>query len=280
MNDCAGAILRKLAAPDLPAALELSEQAGWNQTADDWRMLIDLAPEGCLAIEVDGELAATTTLLCYGLRLAWIGMVLTKKSYRGRGFARRLLTRALSLADEMAIETVKLDATDQGRPLYEKMGFRSEQAVERWTRPGTGGTTGTTDPVGERPSEEETWRVADHRAFGADRSELLERLARRGQRPFVMDGSYWLTRPGRYSHYLGPSVCDGPRTARALIERALPTAGYRDCSWDLFPANAGAVAIARDLAFTPTRRLQRMVRGKDLHVNSDSIYAIAGFELG
>ncbi|MGA9977850.1 MAG: GNAT family N-acetyltransferase [Candidatus Sulfotelmatobacter sp.] len=280
MNGCVGTILRKLAASDLPAALELSEQAGWNQTADDWSMLIDLTPEGSLAIEVDGELAATTTLLCYGRRLAWIGMVLTKKSYRGRGFARRLLTQALSLADQSAIETVKLDATDQGQPLYEKMGFRSEEAVERWTRPGTGCTTATTDPVGERPSEKENWRMADHRAFGADRSELLEGLARRGQPPFVIDGSYWLTRPGRYSHYLGPSVCDGPRTARALIERALPTAGNRDCLWDLFPANADAAEIARDLAFTPTRRLQRMVRGKDLHAHNDSIYAIAGFELG
>lgn len=278
MNDCGGTILRRLAATDLPAALELSEQAGWNQTADDWRMLIDLAPEDCLAIEVDGELAATTTLLCYGRRLAWIGMVLTKKCYRGRGFARRLMTEALSLADQKAIETVKLDATDQGRPLYEKMGFRSEQAVERWTRTGTGHATGTTVPAGERPAE--SWPMADHRAFGADRSELLERLARRGQPPFVIEGSYCLTRPGRYSHYLGPSVCDAPTTARALIERALATAGHRDCSWDLFPANAAAAAIARDLAFTPTRRLQRMVRGKDLHANNDSIYAIAGFELG
>jgi hypothetical protein len=189
-----------------------------------------------------------------------------------------LLTQALSLADQMAIETVKLDATDQGRPLYEKMSFRSEQAVERWTRQGSGRATGTTVLVGEQPAEH--WRVADHRAFGADRSELLARLARRGQPPFVMDGSYWLTRPGRYSHYLGPSVCDGPRTARALIERALPTAGDRDCSWDLFPANADAAAMARDFAFTPTRRLLRMVRGKNLCANKDSIYAIAGFELG
>jgi GNAT superfamily N-acetyltransferase len=284
MNDCEGTILRRLAASDLPAALELSEQAGWNQTPDDWRMLIDLAPEGSLAIEVEGELAATTTLLCYGRRLAWIGMVLTKQSYRGRGFARRLLLQALNLADQRAIETVKLDATDQGRPLYEKLGFRCEQAVERWTRPGTGGITRPTGLVGERPTERpkenENWRMTDHRAFGADRSALLETLARRGQPPFLIDDSYCLMRPGLYSHYLGPSVCDAPRTARALIERALPTAGSRDCSWDLFPTNAGAAEIARDLAFTPTRRLQRMVRGKDLHAHNDLIYAIAGFELG
>ena len=68
MSEGAGPVLRRLVASDIPAALGLSEQAGWNQTSEDWRTLIDLAPEGCLAIEVGGELAATTTLLCYGDR--------------------------------------------------------------------------------------------------------------------------------------------------------------------------------------------------------------------
>ena len=278
MSDCADAILRRLSTSDIPAAVGLSEQAGWNQTREDWRMMIDLAPEGCLAIEIDGELAATTTLLCYGRRLAWIGMVLTKLSYRGLGFARRLMMQALSQADQMKIETVKLDATDQGRPLYEKMGFRCEQAVERWSRPGFGDASSCRLTADMPPSEH--WRVADDRAFGADRSELLEKLVRRSQPSLFSAGSYLLTRPGRQTQYLGPSVCDAPGTARALVERALHSAGARDWSWDLLPANTSAVAIAQDLAFTPTRYLQRMVRGKDLRGTEETIYAIAGFELG
>src|SRR5437762_3624981 len=39
--------LRNLNNNDLPAAMELSTLAGWNQTADDWRMLLELAPDGC-----------------------------------------------------------------------------------------------------------------------------------------------------------------------------------------------------------------------------------------
>jgi len=273
-----GAILRRLIASDIPAAVGLSEQAGWNQTSEDWRLLIELAPEGCLAIEVDGELAATTTLLCYGRRLAWIGMVLTKMSYRGRGLARRLLTQALTDADQMRIETVKLDATDQGRPLYEKMGFRCEQAVERWSRPGSGHTLSAAAPVEEPPAKD--WRVADHRAFGADRSELLERLARRSQPPLFIEGSYLLTRPGRQTRYLGPSVCKTPGTARTLTERALGIAVSHGWSWDLFPKNRNAVATAQDLGFAPARHLQRMVRGRDLQAREDTIYAIAGLELG
>ena len=55
--------LRAMRAEDVPAAFELSAQAGWNQTEEDWRTLLALAPETCLAIEVDRQLAATTTLL-------------------------------------------------------------------------------------------------------------------------------------------------------------------------------------------------------------------------
>src|SRR5215468_6466276 len=46
-------ILRKLRPSDVPLAMQLSTEAGWNQTTDDWQMLIDLAPESCLGIEVD-----------------------------------------------------------------------------------------------------------------------------------------------------------------------------------------------------------------------------------
>src|SRR5205085_5065787 len=126
--------LRLLNSGDLAAAFELSASAGWNQTVEDWSMLMELAPEGCFGIEADGRLVSTTTLVCYGQRLAWIGMVLTNAEYRGRGFARRLLAEALDRADSVGVETVKLDATDQGRPLYEKLGFKPEQAIERWIR--------------------------------------------------------------------------------------------------------------------------------------------------
>src|SRR2546430_8621883 len=126
--------LRLMTTDDLAAATELSVAAGWNQTPEDWQMLIGLEPHNCLAIEADDRLVSTTTLLCYSQRLAWIGMVLTSANYRGRGFARRLLAAALDGADALGIETVKLDATEQGRPLYERVGFQAEQAVERWSR--------------------------------------------------------------------------------------------------------------------------------------------------
>lgn len=274
MTEAASERPRRLSAADIAQAFQLSAQAGWNQTEEDWQTLLELSPEGCLAIEVDGQLAATTTLLCYGRRLAWIGMVLTRIDYQRRGIARRLMAHVLELADRMGIETIKLDATNQGQPLYESLGFRSEQEIERWSRAG-----GDAAPAARsRASEGRPWLEFDIEAFGADRSKLLSRLANLNS-PRCIAKSYLFSRPGRVSAYLGPCVSEDPNTARRMIGECLKDTSC-SWSWDLFPRNQEAVALARDLGFAPKRHLVRMARGKELREKENAIYAIAGFELG
>jgi len=267
--------LRRLRAEDIPAAFELSAEAGWNQTTDDWQMLIDLASESCLGIEIDGELASTTTLLCYGTRLAWIGMVLTKIKFRGQGLARRLLSEALKLAGQMNIETVKLDATDQGMPLYEKLGFRSEQPVERWTRRGAGRSIelrAQADPLSSELLD------IDQKAFAADRSRFLKKIAKHN--PVLADtNSYLLTRSGREMAYLGPCISESVEVARSLIERYVQGTAS-SIAWDLLKLNRDSETIAKDLGFVPQRCLTRMVRGRELRGREESIYALGGFEFG
>jgi N-acetylglutamate synthase-like GNAT family acetyltransferase len=274
-------ILRKLTTADISDALALSTEAGWNQTADDWRMLVELSPQGCITIEADGEVVSTATLTCYGTKLAWIGMVLTRIKYRGRGFAMRLLKECLRLADELGVESVKLDATNLGQPLYEKLGFRPEQSVERWWRAGREDAIAPSAPP---PSSNEwqasnEWQSADRSAFGVDRSALLTKLAGR-HAPSSINDSYLLTRAGREISYLGPSVCSSLPTARELIERALQSPSPGGWFWDLLLANKPAVSLAADFGFAPKRHLLRMVRGKDVRGNEAAVYALAGFELG
>src|ERR1035438_7951080 len=155
---------------DIDPAVQLSTSAGWNQTASDWRMLMQLSPDGCFGIHGDGNLVATATLMCYDRRLGWIGMVLTHADYRRRGLARALLEHVVEHADALRIESLKLDATDQGQPLYESLGFRMEQVVERWWRRG--------DSEAPRPHDREQLAGPsagmDLEAFGVDRSRLLQ----------------------------------------------------------------------------------------------------------
>lgn len=267
--------LRELRGADVAEALEISAAAGWNQTADDWRMLIELSPGGCLGIEVGDRLAATATLLCYGRRLAWVGMVLTRVEFRGRGFARRLLTCVLERADALGVESVKLDATEEGQPLYEKLGFRAEQPIERWARCGSGELAETFMST----SSESAGQCSDFEAFGADRSALLQKLADR-EAPSQSTRGFAYSRPGRVAATLGPCIATDETTARVLIKQRLGEIGESDCFWDILTANDKAVAMAASLGFAPTRRLLRMVRGQTCRGKEQLIYATAGFELG
>jgi len=276
--------MRLLQQQDIPIAAELSAQAGWNQTPGDWGLLLRLNPESCFGIDSGGRLVSTATLACYGTQLGWIGMVLTHPRYRRRGFARTLLGRAIEKADQLGIESLKLDATDQGQPLYESLGFRVEQPVERWS---IGATQLKTDPPWDKPpacpaaspgpktGHQFSGAGYDFEAYSADRSRTLQLLAERGAIRAEADG-FCLFRPGQRANYIGPCMAGSAQVARRLIEPFIHSESY----WDILPENKAAHALAIDLGFTPQRKLTRMVRGRDLRGKEDWIYAIAGFELG
>jgi GNAT superfamily N-acetyltransferase len=266
--------IRTLTVEDIPAALQLSTLAGWNQTAGDWQLLLDLAPNGCFALDVGDMVVASATLLSYGARLGWIGMVLTHPEYRHRGFAKRLFARALEEADTIGIKTLKLDATDQGQPLYESYGFKIEQSMERWFRP-----AGETKKALAAPAELADWYGLDKIAFGVARARLLELLRLRGQR-FANSDACLLTRPGRVSAYLGPCVAKSRDAARNVMTQAISASEAGEFFWDLLPSNQEAVSLASELGFLPQRRLTRMFRGEELRGRDELVYAIAGFELG
>ncbi len=269
--------LRGLRHNDLPDALELSRLAGWNQTRDDWETLLRLDPQGCFGIEVENHIVATATLLRYGKQLAWIGMVLTKPDYRRMGLARRLMQAALELSAEHGIDSVKLDATADGQPLYEQLGFRTEQIVERWFRDARQNQFDRTRSLGAPLSSELT--ELDRQAFGADRSKVLHELAARNP-PVAMPEGFCFAREGARSTYLGPCVAANQQSARTVIEQTLRASPESSWYWDILAGNENAVALAHEFGFVRQRRLERMAFGGHLPTNDQLVYAIAGFELG
>jgi GNAT superfamily N-acetyltransferase len=258
--------VRLLRFADVPAALRLCATAGWNQTAEDWRRMIELEPEACFGVEVEGELVATTTLLCYGADLAWVGMVLTHPDHQRRGYGRQLVSAALDVARARQIPCIKLDATDQGRALYESLGFVVEQAIERWRGPGRSSVPAAR--AGVIPLE------LDKQAFGADRSRFLQAL---DSPPTTAENGYVMSRPGAHTRYLGPCIATDRRTAESLISATLAEGTW---FWDFLPSNHSAQALTTQFGFERVRRLVRMRVGKPIVTRDDWVFAIAGFEAG
>lgn len=263
--------LRTLTMDDLPGLVALKSAANWNQTEEDLARVLRMEPEGCFGIEEDGVLAASASVVTYGDDLAWVGMVLTLPPFRGRGFARQLMERAVDYAGE---RPTRLDATDMGQPLYESLGFVVECAIERWRR--EAGPAGIQEPAVE-PLR--TDAALDRAVFGADRSALMQDF-RRHQTASAGSG-YAYARPGATAAYLGPCVASDPNDAEQLFHWFTARHAHEAAMIDLFPEHPHAPRIASSLGFAPFRHLKRMVRKPARPALPDPrIYAIAGFEWG
>lgn len=257
------ALLRPLTRSDLDFAHGLSRLAGWNQTRRDWERFLSLAPEGCFLAEKEGQPAGTATTTAYGAALAWIGMVLVHPDFRRQGIGTTLLEGAIRhLREEKGIACVRLDATPEGRPLYEGLGFRAEWGLKRWVREATGDLSNA--GAEETGALSEIHLALDRAVFGADRKELLQSLAAGSIRShFAADGSFGFCREGERATYLGPVTATSPESglklARDLVNAA-PT--DRPLFWDLPDPNTAATALAERLGFRAVRVLTRMRVGE------------------
>src|ERR1700712_208687 len=79
-------------------------------------------PDGWFVIEEDGELVAVGGGLAYG-PFCWIGLVGTHPRARGRGLATTISRHLVEWSRAKGCATVALDASDVGRPVYERIGF-------------------------------------------------------------------------------------------------------------------------------------------------------------
>ena len=257
------ALLRPLTRSDLDFAHGLSRLAGWNQTLLDWERFLSLAPEGCFLAEKDGQPAGTTTTTSYGSALAWIGMVLVPPDFRRQGIGTSLLEGAIRhLREEKGIACIRLDATPEGRPLYEGLGFREDWGLRRWVREATGDLSSA--GADETGALSEIHLALDRAVFGVDRKELLQSLAAGSIRSrFAADGSFGFCRAGERASYLGPLTASSPDSGLELardLAAAAPT--DRPLFWDLPDPNNAATHLAERLGFRPVRVLTRMWLGE------------------
>lgn len=261
-----GADIRLLMPADLDAAFALSATAGWNQRAEDWRMLLRLAPGGAFVAEADEGVVGTAIAIDYG-RFAWIAMMLVDPAWRGRGLGARLLEAALEAVP--AGRPVRLDATPLGRPLYERHGFADEAVLTRHTagRPlppppedaGHRRTRPLTDADMPRLLE------VDGHLFAGSRGAVLE-WARAGAPEYahiVADGNgpqYCLGRQGRLFDQIGPVAASSLASAQSLVHASLAAAANRPVIVDAFDERPGFAEWLGRCGFTAQRPLFRMRR--------------------
>jgi GNAT superfamily N-acetyltransferase len=274
-SDVRDAPIDMLGGDDVEAALALSAEAGWNQAAPDWRLMLRIGHG--YAVRDEGRLVATALALPYPPAFGWVSMVLVHAPYRRRGLATRLVERATSALESAGLLPV-LDATPAGAEVYGRLGFRPVAHLMRWR-----GTGGARETVVQEPDVAERVRDLDCSAFGADRSAVLDDLCTRPApvAALAADGrGYLLSRAGRTATQLGPLVARDATTAATLLAHGLD--GLAGTVVVDVPEQARAVAdqlAAR--GFGPERPFVRLALGRETIAGTPGlVHAIAGPELG
>ena len=280
------AALRPLHSSDIPAALYLGWQEGWNQTETDWARFLSLPPRRAIAISVNGALVATATTALFG-PVGWVGMVVVAPNFRGQGLGRAIVWSAVQALWEAGARTVKLDATPLGQPLYARLGFTATFKLHRYRGVATPQPFEGVTPIGAEPELFARACALDRLAYGVDRSALLRALAADFpslaaycEAPSAGCG-YVLGRHGRRFCLIGPLVATTPRVARNLLAWAFSSLSGQAVAFDCPEPNAEANGLALELGLEPTRSFTRMYLGQEPYSEDTGlIYATSGAEKG
>lgn len=284
-----GVAQRTLQESDLDAALALSQEAGWNQIAADWRLFLELGLGIGLARD-GGKLIATAAVLPHGDRFGWISMVLVTALEQRQGLASLLLRQCVDRLLQRRLVPV-LDATPAGRVVYTGLGFHDHWGLRRlFARaakvPQAAPTPGGLVVRALAPADWPQVVAYDAAVFGADRGALLRRLAPRLPRAALIAErggrivGFLLGRDGRVMNQLGPLAAEDDAAAMALLARAVADVPA-PLAVDVPDRHAALGDWLVGLGFAIERPWTRMVYGRtEAFDDGARLFAIAGPELG
>src|SRR4051794_30335325 len=117
----ADTMLRPMQAGDLAAMHRLAQQMSWPHRPEDCAQLFAFGA-GTVAVDATGSTIGVGLRWSFGRDVGTIGLVLVAPEWQGRGIGRALMT---ALIDDLEPRALMLNATAEGLPLYERLGFVS-----------------------------------------------------------------------------------------------------------------------------------------------------------
>jgi GNAT superfamily N-acetyltransferase len=261
------------------AGLALSDEAGWNQTLDDWRCFLE---RGTVFGMRDGEARViASAALLPAPPVTWISMVLVSANRRRRGLASALMTRCIETARGRRLEPW-LDATPAGAAVYRPIGFaETGLALARLRRPSSSGIAQSKQSA--PAASLQRLLDADRRAMGFDRGDLIRQFAdRAGSSIYETEGACGLVREGRRARQIGPVYARDQSAAIGFLDAILSEeAGSLLIDVSTAHSEAHAFLLSRGFVFErPFARMRRGGGAPEATGGSAELIAVAGPEFG
>ncbi|WP_316569355.1 GNAT family N-acetyltransferase [Neobacillus sp. YIM B06451] len=211
---------------DIPGLIALSGSVRWDY---DQYEIATVMSSGKIFGHKNGkgEIVSSSAIIPYDNKLASIGMVIVNKEFRGLGLGKDATQKCIdSVSPDCSIMLI---ATEEGKPLYEKIGFKTVGHVQKFL------CDSYITPKSLKPnsvsivdySENDFIEVLnlDKAAFGDKRSNFLHYRINQSKQCLVAKDTkgkivgYGLSILGPENLLLGPIVAPDFQTAALLLDR-------------------------------------------------------------
>jgi len=212
---------------DVSGLIELSASVGWDY---DEKEIGTVLSSGKIFghKNAEGKIVSSATIIPYDTSLASIGMVIVNKDFRGMGLGKEATKKCIESVSKDT--TIMLIATEEGKPLYEKMGFNTVDFVHKYlcenyitiSKP-----LNNSDVIIEEFSGVDINEILklDKDAFGDKRSHFLMNRIKQSEKCLVVKDNngtivgYGVSILGPINLILGPIVAPDFQTASFLIDK-------------------------------------------------------------
>ena len=164
-----------MTAVDVDPASAMVLRGDWGDRSVFLRFAVDYPSAIPLVAEVDGEVVGTGTGTANG-SVGWVGGIFVDPGRRRSGIGTAITRLLIDRLTDAGCRSIVLVASDEGRRIYERLGFEVQTFYEMFATLGVG-LPG--EPTGSSVADDElaAMKALDSAATGEDRAGLLSRFA-------------------------------------------------------------------------------------------------------
>ena len=275
--------VEKMKTDDFPFAVQLANTMNWNMTADDFKFMMDLEPQGCFVQFHGNERVGIATTISFE-KAGWFGNFIVKDDARGKGAGTLLLKHALNYLKSKNAETIGLYAYPQLVKFYQRFGFEPDSNFLVLKGKAAIPATQETLREAEKGDIAEILYL-DGKCFGTNRKKLIEQILL-NEKNFC----FVSTENNKIIGYVAAKVYDemaevGPlchvnrqEAAVLLLKSILSRLKGLDVFMYVPKKEKSLLAMLREMGFEEDFRVVRMFLGSVIAKNC--IYAAESLERG
>lgn len=246
---------------------------GWTDIIPDIEFYLRSPFCNSFKVLIDGNIVGMGTTIIFD-NTAWIAHIIVGSDYRNQGIGFQLVNYLLEKLEKASIATCSLVATDFGKPVYLKAGYRIVGEYTFLQRE----TPWKEYPASEKiiPFKEEYRTMIyelDKKISGENREQLLT--------GFLQHSLLYVDQNEVHGYYI-PDLKEGlifADTNEAGLE--LMRLKYSKVDYAVLPSgNTAGLEFLLQNGFTETKKATRMVWGKDIDWKPKNMFSRIGGNLG